>query len=205
MRVGFEGPVVNGAPVERQSRPRPSPQTRPNPTRSASVPPVREAFFAGGIRRAGGEWRSCGAPEPAPTEYADETESHPLRHKRTLILIQRLAFFLSRRPFPIWLFALCWVQTPLALLSRVGARGVFLCVFQFSWVLRLLAGCKIKRQTCFRFIANLTIVSSINLQNQAHCKSNKLQLTNPGCALVISRQHSSMQAPLCLESDFLHG
>ena len=42
-------------------------------------------------------------------------------------------------------------------------------------------------------------------QNQAHGKSNKLQLTNPGCALVISRQHSSMQAPLCLESDFLHG
>ena len=125
--------------------------------------------------------------------------------KRTLILIQRLAFFLSRKPCPIWLFALCWVQTPLALLSRVGARGVFLCAFQFSWVLRLMAGCKIKRQTCFRFIANLTIVSSINFQNQAHGKSNKLQLTNPGCALVISRQHSSMQAPLCLESDFLHG
>ena len=35
--VGFEGPVVNDAPVERQSRPRPSPQTRLNPTRSASA------------------------------------------------------------------------------------------------------------------------------------------------------------------------
>ena len=158
---GFEGPGVNEAPVEPQSRPRPS----------------REARI----------------------------ESPMLHHKRPLILIQRLAFFYPEKPCPIWLFALCWVQMPLALLSRVGTRGVFLCVFQFSWVLRLLAGCKIKRQTCFRFIANLTIVSSINFQNQAHGKSNKLQLTNPGCALVISRQHSSMQAPLCLESDFLHG
>ena len=100
--------------------------------------------------------------------------------------------------------ALLGAKAPCPALTS-GCKGRFLCVFQFSWVLRLLAGCKIKRQTCFRFIANLTIVSSINFQNQAHGKSNKLQLTNPGCALVISRQHSSMQAPLCLESDFLHG
>ena len=38
-------------------------------------------------------------------------------------------FLCIEKPCPIRLFALCRVKTPLALLSRVGARGVF---FRFS-------------------------------------------------------------------------
>ena len=199
--VGFEGPGVNDAPVERQSRPRPSPQARIESHRFRHITTwlliqgwvvffyEQRGFEGPGVNETPVEPQS----RPRPSREA-RIESPMLHHKRTLILIQRSAFFLSRKTL-----------SHMAFRALLGARGVFLCVFQFSWVLRRLAGCKIKRQTCFRFIANLTIVSSINFQNQAHGKSNKLQLTNPGCALVISRQHSSMQAPLCLESDFLHG
>ena len=51
--VGFEGPGVNDAPVERQSRPRPSPQARIESHRFRQTPPARVAFFVVGFEGPG--------------------------------------------------------------------------------------------------------------------------------------------------------
>ena len=51
-------------------------------------------FHPGGFERVGSEWPAGGRPEPTLTEPAGESESHPLRHKKsTAILIELRRIF----------------------------------------------------------------------------------------------------------------
>ena len=98
------------------------------------------------------DWIACGLVAQLDRVFDYESkgrgfESRRAHQNETLILIPRLAFFSCvEKPCPIRLFTRCRVKTLLALLLWVGARGVFFCDFQFYHILRLLAGCKIKRQ-----------------------------------------------------------
>ena len=78
LRVVFEGPVVNGAPVERQSRPRPSPQTRLNPTRSASASRQGGIFLRVGFEGPvvnGAPVERQSRPRPSPQTRPNPTRS----------------------------------------------------------------------------------------------------------------------------------
>ena len=52
-------------------------------------------FIRGGFERVGSEWPADGRPEPTLTEPAGESESHPLRHKKSTAVLIELRWIFS--------------------------------------------------------------------------------------------------------------